>query len=211
MRRMLGRRPSPAMVVALIALFVALGGSSYAALTINGKNIKNKSIAGKKLKNRTITQKKVKKNTLGGTVINESKLGQVPSAADADNAANAANAALAASVADGSIGAGALKTVRVRATQLNIADGTTNATTVQCAAGERVIGGGVRFVQFNPVAAATTPDLTIASSRPVSDGGDPQVPTGQTLTGWRGAAANAAIAGGTVTANFIVYALCLSG
>ncbi|HVD56509.1 MAG TPA: hypothetical protein VNC17_06660 [Thermoleophilaceae bacterium] len=188
---------------------MALGGSSYAALTINGKNIKNKSIAGKKLKNRTITQKKVKKNTLGGAVINESKLGQVPSAADADNAANAANAALAAAVADGSIGAGALKTIRVRATQLNIADGTTNATTVQCAAGERVVGGGVRFVQFNPVAAATTPDLTIASSRPVSDGGDPQVPTGQTLTGWRGAAANAAIAGGTVTANFVVYALCL--
>ena len=73
-----------------------------------------------------------------------------------------------------------------------------------------MVGGGVRFVQFNPVAAATTPDLTIASSRPVSDGGDPQVPTGQTLTGWRGAAANAAIAGGTVTANFVVYALCLS-
>ena len=192
------------MVVALIALFVALGGSSYAALTINGKNIKNKSIAGKKLKNRTITQKKVKKNTLGGTVINESKLGQVPSAADADNAANAA---LAAAVADGSIGAGALKTIRVRATQLNIADGTTNATTVQCAAGERVVGGGVRFVQFNPVAAATTPDLTIASSRPVSDGGDPQVPAGETLTGWRGAATNQL--GGTATANFVVYALCL--
>jgi hypothetical protein len=220
MRRMLVHRPSPAMVVALIALFAALGGSSYAALTINGKNIQNSSIAGKKLKNRTISQAKIKRNTLGGTVINESRLGQVPSAADADNAANAANAAnatnatnaaLAAAVTNGSIGAAALKTIRVRATQLNIADGTTNATTVQCAAGERVVGGGVRFVQFNPVAAATTPDLTIASSRPVTDGGDPQVPTGQTLTGWRGAAANAAIAGGTVTANFIVYALCLSG
>jgi hypothetical protein len=209
---MLGHRPSPAMVVALIALFVALGGSSYAALTINGKNIKNRSIAGKKLKNRTITQKKVKRNTLGGAVINESRLGQVPSAAEADNAtnaANAANAAVAASVADGSIGAAALKTIRVRATQLNIADGTTNAVTVQCAAGERAIGGGVRFIQFNATAAPPPPpDLTIASSRPVSDGGDPQVPTGQTLTGWRGAATNQA--GGTVTANFVVYVLCLS-
>jgi hypothetical protein len=194
------------MVVAVVALFVALGGSSYAALTINGKNIKNKSIAGKKLKNRTITQKKVKKNTLGGAVINESKLGQVPSAADADNAANAA---LAAAVADGSIGAGALKTVRVRATQLNIANGTTGATTVECAAGERAIGGGVRFVQFNATGAPPPPpDLTIASSRPVSDGGDPQVPAGETLTGWRGAATNQL--GGTATANFIVYALCLS-
>jgi predicted transcriptional regulator len=27
-------RPSPAMVVALVALFVALGGSSYAAITL---------------------------------------------------------------------------------------------------------------------------------------------------------------------------------
>ena len=190
------------MVVAVVALFVALGGSSYAALTINGKNIKNKSIAGKKLKNRTITQKKVKKNTLGGAVINESKLGQVPSAADADNAANAA---LAAAVADGSIGAGALKNVLVRATQLNIADGSTGAVTVECAAGERAIGGGARFIQFNPL--TTAPDLTIVSSRPVSDGGDPQVPTGQTLTGWRGAAANGT--GGAATADFVVYALCL--
>jgi hypothetical protein len=34
-----------------------------------------------KLKNRTITQKKVERNTLGGAVTNESRLGQVPSAA----------------------------------------------------------------------------------------------------------------------------------
>jgi hypothetical protein len=45
-----------------------------------------------KLKNRTITQKKVERNTLGGAVTNESRLGQVPSAAEADNAAIAANA-----------------------------------------------------------------------------------------------------------------------
>ena len=129
-------------------------------------------------------------------------LGQVPSAADADNAANAA---LAAAVADGSIGAGALKTVRVRATQINLPNATNDAATVNCAADERAIGGGARFVQFNPT--ATTPDLTIVSSRPVSDGGDPQVPTGQTLTGWRGAAANGTA--GTLASSFVVYALCL--
>ena len=39
-------RPSPAMAVALIALFVALGGSGYAAVKINGKNIASRSIAG---------------------------------------------------------------------------------------------------------------------------------------------------------------------
>jgi hypothetical protein len=61
------------MVVALAALFVALGGSGYAAVQINGKTIKNRSIAGKKLKN----------NTLTGRQIRESRLGTVPRARDA--------------------------------------------------------------------------------------------------------------------------------
>ena len=58
-------RISPGSVLALIALFVALGGVSYAAVTINGKNIKNNSIPGKKLKNGAVTNSKVKANSLG--------------------------------------------------------------------------------------------------------------------------------------------------
>ena len=63
-------RPSPAIVISVIALFVALGGSSYAAITLNGSQLKNGSVAGKKLK----------KNTLTGKQIKESKLGAVPNA-----------------------------------------------------------------------------------------------------------------------------------
>lgn len=83
-----GFRPqlSHGTVVAYLALFVALGGTSYSAVTISGKDIKNKSITGKKLKNRTITAGKTKKNTLTGVEINESKLGRVPSARTATNA-----------------------------------------------------------------------------------------------------------------------------
>ncbi|HEY0632585.1 MAG TPA: hypothetical protein VGC98_11060 [Thermoleophilaceae bacterium] len=62
-----------------LALVLALGGVSYAAVTINGKNIKN----------RTVGAAKIKKNSLTGTEINELKLGKVPSAALADNATNA--------------------------------------------------------------------------------------------------------------------------
>lgn len=76
MRRLLPGRPSPAMIVALLALFVALGGSGYAAVQLNGKNIKNRTIAGKKLKN----------NTLTGRQIRESRLGTVPRAGTAANA-----------------------------------------------------------------------------------------------------------------------------
>ena len=57
-------RISPASVLALIALFVALGGVSYAAVTINGKNIENNSIPGKKLENGAVTNQKVKANSL---------------------------------------------------------------------------------------------------------------------------------------------------
>jgi hypothetical protein len=72
-------RISYANVVSTLALVLALGGVSYAAVKINGKNIKD----------RTVTAKKIKKNSLGGNEINEGKLGKVLSAASADTAANA--------------------------------------------------------------------------------------------------------------------------
>lgn len=52
------------MAVALLALFVALGGSGYAALKVNGKNITNRSIAGKKLKRNTVTGREIRKRSL---------------------------------------------------------------------------------------------------------------------------------------------------
>lgn len=63
-------RPSPAMVVAVIALIVALAGTAYAAQTINGGAIKKQTIGGGKLK----------KHTLTGFQINNNKLGTVPTA-----------------------------------------------------------------------------------------------------------------------------------
>src|SRR3954451_9666539 len=71
-----------ANVVSTLALVLALGGVSYAAVKINGKNIKD----------RTVTAKKIKKNSLGGAEINEAKLAKVPSAANAVNADNATHA-----------------------------------------------------------------------------------------------------------------------
>ena len=76
-------RISYANVVSTLALVLALGGVSYAAVKINGKNIKD----------RTVTAKKIKKNSLTGNEINEAKLKTVPLAAFATNATNAANAA----------------------------------------------------------------------------------------------------------------------
>lgn len=63
-------RPSPAMVVAIVALIAALGGTAYAAQQINGGAIMKQSIGGGKLKKKTLT----------GFQINNNKLGTVPTA-----------------------------------------------------------------------------------------------------------------------------------
>ncbi|HEY6549809.1 MAG TPA: hypothetical protein VIY71_01265 [Solirubrobacterales bacterium] len=93
MRKLTNRRPSPAMVVAILALIVALAGTAYAAQTINGGAIKKQTIGAGKLKHKTLT----------GYQINTNKLGVVPAAQRAshtywavvNNPAGAGNAALA--------------------------------------------------------------------------------------------------------------------
>ena len=75
MTRLIKKPPSPAMIVALIALAVALGGTAYAAQHINGGAIKKQTIGGGKLKKKTLT----------GFQINTNKLGVVPLAHRAAN------------------------------------------------------------------------------------------------------------------------------
>lgn len=93
MSKLWAKRPSPAMVVALIALFAALGGSAYAAKKIGTKEIKANAITTGKIKKNAITTSKIKKEAVTGAKINESTLGVVPSATNATNAVNATNAA----------------------------------------------------------------------------------------------------------------------
>jgi hypothetical protein len=54
------RRPTYSNVTATLALFIALGGSSYAAITITGKNVKNESLTTKDIKNRSLLNKDFK-------------------------------------------------------------------------------------------------------------------------------------------------------
>ena len=66
MRAGLRDRLTYANVVATLALFVALGGTGYAASPRSGAAT---------VKNRSIRAADLRKNTLTGTEINESKLG----------------------------------------------------------------------------------------------------------------------------------------
>ncbi len=100
MKRILRRMPSPAMVVACISLAVALGGTSYAAITlprnsvgplqlranaVNAKKLQTRSVGPNKLQNNAVSDRSVRDDSLTGAKINESTLGQVPAAAKADD------------------------------------------------------------------------------------------------------------------------------
>jgi Collagen triple helix repeat (20 copies) len=56
LKRLSGRHST---AVAYLALFVALGGSAYAAVTITGKNIKDGTITGRDVKNRSLGTNKL--------------------------------------------------------------------------------------------------------------------------------------------------------
>jgi hypothetical protein len=113
----LKRLPSPALVIACVALFVSLGGVSYGLATgsIDSRELKNNTVRSKDVRNNTlrtfdirnnevrgfdvrnstIQGRDVAFNTLTGSDISESSLGKVPSATTADTAgaANTANSA----------------------------------------------------------------------------------------------------------------------
>src|ERR671915_876813 len=83
------RAPSPSMVVALIALFVSLGGSAYAVATIGSDDIINGSIRNRDFKDGTLRGQEAKRDGFGGGSIKETSLDstqieQVPSAVGAD-------------------------------------------------------------------------------------------------------------------------------
>lgn len=103
MKRVRVSRPSPALVIACVALFVSLGGVSYGLATgsidsreiadgtIRSKDIRDNSVYSRDLRNNevrdidirngTIRGRDVANGTLTGANINMAKLGQVPDAA----------------------------------------------------------------------------------------------------------------------------------
>jgi hypothetical protein len=62
-------RPSPALVISTIALFVAIGGISWAAATIGTNDIKNNAVTANKLHKKAVTTKKVKNKAVTGAKL----------------------------------------------------------------------------------------------------------------------------------------------
>ena len=114
MKSLLARRPSPAMIVALIALFVAMGGVSYGFATgeidsreiknndvrsldirnnqIRTRDLRNNEVRGIDIRNSTIQGRDIGLNTVTGEDVKEDTLQKVPSALLADTATRADSA-----------------------------------------------------------------------------------------------------------------------
>jgi hypothetical protein len=114
------RRPSPAMIIALIALFVSLSGVSYGVATgfidsreiknneirsldirnneIRTRDLRNNEVRGIDIRNSTVQSRDIAINGVQGVDVKEDTLAKVPSALLADSATTATTANSANSV-----------------------------------------------------------------------------------------------------------------
>jgi hypothetical protein len=108
MGRLLRRRPSPAMLVALLALFVALGGSTYAATKIRARDIRTGAVGSRAIANNAIRSRDIRNAVVTGTDVRDNSLTN----ADIDNntlralSANTATTATTATNATNATNAG---------------------------------------------------------------------------------------------------------
>lgn len=168
----LSTRVSPASLVAMLALFVALGGVSYAAVgQIGTSEIKNGAVTKKKLRKAAVTTAKIGDDAVTGQKVAEATLGTVPSAADAALLGGKAPASFESKGFGGSGDASfvklttkAVKTVGTQAlpagTYLVLARGGVNNNGEEIPAGESCAlsaGGVTQQVQFGAFAKNTEP------------------------------------------------------
>jgi len=172
MRLILRRRPSPAMVVACIALLVALGGTSIAAVealpsgSVGTAQLKNNAVTAAKLNASSVQTSKI---AAGAVKTNKISNGAVTTAKLANDAVTGAQvkdgSLVAADLAAGVIPSAATPAIsefeRVDVTSMS--SSAAKAMSVTCPAGKRVISGGTR-VQGGGVSF-----VTVTESFPDSD------------------------------------------
>jgi hypothetical protein len=106
MTRLLSKRPTPAMIVALLALFVALGGSSYAAVKIGARDIQRGAVGTRAIANNSVRSADIHNATVSGADVKDDSLTNADidnthlSAKSAETAAHAATASSASTASN---------------------------------------------------------------------------------------------------------------
>lgn len=162
MRHYLSRRPSPALVVACLALLVALGGTSIAAVSALPSN----SVGTAQLKNNAVTTAKIKDGQVRSADIANSTI----TSADVKN-----GSLLRADFQAGQIPAGPPGPTGppgppgisgIERKDVTSPSSSVNSKSIEtvCPSGKRVIGGGAR------VTGAGAGKVSVVESFPDSDG-----------------------------------------
>ena len=151
--RKLVRRPSPAMIVACIALLVSLGGTSFAAATQLGRD----SVGTVQLRNGAVTNPKIRNNAVDTTKVRNRSLlrvdfapGQIPAGPTGPQGPQGAQGPKGDTGAQGP--AGVIGPITVR-TASGLVDGGTaengaynsRRVTALCQGNERAISGGTSW------------------------------------------------------------------
>jgi hypothetical protein len=209
-----------ANLMATIAVFVALGGGAYAAVTITSANVRNNSLTGADIRQNSLRSGDIRNGTL---LARDFKPGQLPAGAggrigaDGRNGADGAAGTLGGSGARGLQGpkgdkgdpgvpgaAGATNVVVRSDLEQDIGANGFGDAEAQCLPGERAVGGGGGFTNndtdvYQPLHTET--DVRISS--PVDATGN--APTaGEVPTGWRLSAQHT----GTGLRDLHAYAIC---
>jgi hypothetical protein len=174
------RRPSPALVIAILALFIALCGASYAAMSLAPGAVKSRHIAMRAIKAAHISTGAVGKRAIASGAIGTHEVRN-----HSLRARDFQASALPAS------------TTTVHSDRTNIAPNQGAIVTASCPDGQHATGGG----WLVPVVAG----LLIQASYPSDANGQP-LEDGSTPTGWAVIVRN----GPNFEGNFVTYAVCES-
>ncbi len=197
-------RPTYGSVTATIALFAALGGTSYAAITISGADIRNGTVTGADVRNNSVKSRDVGNGTVTGRDLKNGSVTSSDIKAASLGAADFKPGELPAGPAgpagpQGVPGPGGLAEVVSRRVDLTVPDGATAAATATCAAGEVAVGGGAGY------SGGDDATLAILFDEPLeADGSPPE--EGEPAAQWRAFARN--VAGGAGAQVMTVHALC---
>ena len=168
--------PAPAMIVAVIALLVAMGGSAYAVSnlppnSVGTKQLKDGAVTSAKLRNGAVTAKKVK---MGSLLPSNFKAGQLPQGPKGATGPAGPPGPSGATGPQGSAGATnvVVRTQSLAATPAN--RGLSTTYTARPASGR--LGAGP------PSRTGPDPNDDLMWSKPVTAGG--VATNGSTPTGW---------------------------
>lgn len=145
-------RPSPAVVISCLALFLALTGSAFAV------GIAKNSVRSAQIVDGTVRNVDLHDGLIGSSKISPAAVGETQLAENAVTSSKVADQSLTgADIAPDSIRATQLGTITQRNISATIAAGKTGSVSANCEPGEQIISGGGQPSVFGIEMTTTRP------------------------------------------------------